>query len=243
MNPSIIRFHHFTTKKAYCNLQEIFGSYDERRNYDVIEEPIEDFEITYYERDELFATENYTQLFYRKDFLIPGILELKHWYFENFKEASYDKGLFSEELLNGFAKFHRNKIIETKAIIFRAKYLSLGTRFDLISEMNKLQALIDDFVENPYPKVKSKVQFNWIRTDVEYFFYLLRTNDQIAWIEDADFGRIIDGAFQCVEGDEIKEITGSRKHLNAFKNDAGRSEDKAIKRLKSIFQNDDFYNI
>lgn len=242
MDPAIIRFHHFTTKASYCKLQEIFGSYDEQHRFDEIEEPLTGFEITYYEKDEFFNTETYAEISFLKDFLNPGISKLKNRYFENFKEATYDKGLFSQDLLDGFAKCHRNKLIETRNNIRKAMYLNPKTRIVLVERIHELQNLINDFVDNPYPKVKNKIQFNWRRTDVEYFFYLLRINKEIAWIEDADLGNIIDGVFQCKEGDEIKDIKDSRKHLNAFKNDSGRSENKSNERLKALLQNNDFFN-
>lgn len=243
MNPSMIRFHHFTSKKAYCKLQEIFGTYDERRNFDSIEKPHENFDITYYEYDELFGESTYKVLSFRNDFLIPGISNLKKQYFKNFTSATYVKGLFSQDLLDGFSKHHRNELTKTKNDILKAKYLEFKIKMTLHNEINKLEFLIDDFIANPYSQIKEKIQFIWNRTDVEYFFYLLRENKTISWIEDADLGKIIDATMECSGDDGYMPIKDSRKHLNAFKNVESRSQGKANSRLKRIFMSEDFFNL
>ncbi len=242
MNPSIIKFHHFTTKRNYCKLQEIFGAFDFKNNYDSIEKPYKDFVITYYERDEFTNKEDYKDLSFRNDFLIPGISQLKNQYFESFKSATYEKGVFTQELMDGFSKHHRNKLKETQEIIMNSKYIELKIRVTINNEIYKLIELIDDFISNPYSHLKNKLEFNWKRIDVEYFFYLLRENKVISNITEADLGKIIDGMCKFVKADEYLPILGSRTHLNDFKNNTSIPLVKANERLKKVF-NDDFFNI
>lgn len=242
MNPSIIRFHHFATVESYCKLQEIFGAFDERRNFESIKEPIKDFEITYYERDELFKNDTYCSLSFKNDFLIPGILKLKNQYFQNFKLACYKKGLFSEELLDGFAKHHRNNLMSMKKTILKADYLEFRIKGYINTELCELEKLIDNFILNPYPEIKEKLQFNWSRTDIEYFFYLLRENKEISSISDGDLGRIIDSTCEFKNKNDYLPINKSRKHLNEFKNTAARSTNNSNDRLKKIFMNKDFFS-
>ena len=243
MNPSIIRFHHFATVESYCKLQEIFGAYDEKRRYEAIKEPFEDFEITYYERDEFCDYEDYKELSFIRDFILPNIESLKKRYFENYKSATYSKNLFTNELLEGYSKFYLNKLIETKNLIFKADYISVLYRDVVLTQIEELETLINEFVKNPYPEIKEKIQFNWNRTDIEYFFHLLRENGETSWIEDADLGRIIDSTIEFKSDNEYLPINDSRKHLNEFKNTAARSTNKSNERLKNIFMNEDFYNL
>lgn len=242
MNPSIIRFHHFTSAESYCKLQEIFGSFDYKHNYDSIEKPLKDFEITYYAIDEFTQKDTYDTLSFRKDFLLPGIGKLKNHYFENFKKSTYDKGVFSQELLDGFSKYHRQNLLEIRNEIMCMELIDMKIRATVAVQIDRLIDLIDDFISNPYSHIKDRIQFNWNRTDVQYFFYLLRENKVVSWIEDADLGRIIDAICQYHDGNEYLGITNSRKHLNDYKNSTSKPVQKATERLQDVFKAD-FFNV
>ena len=165
--------------------------------------------------------------------------------FEDFKERIKLKALYTPELLDGYAKDFSNRLNRTKITIENSDYLKDEIKRIVLDQLEHLEDLIEVYKKNPYPDVKHKIQFNWSRTDVIYFFHLLRKNNVIADIGDADLGRLIDNAAEYYHqgNNQYQEISASKKHLNAFLNTEGRPEDPANKRLRNIFQNDDFYNV
>lgn len=239
-----ISFSDFMDVKSYCKLQSQFLFYDYSQWHDEVKEPFSDNKIIYRHHDIMADEEDYQEKYFIKDYLKPGIDKLSKLHFSRFKNKISKNNLFSDELQNGLAKVYINKINKTKSVIKEAKYLSIGIKVLLNRELKKLEYKIETFLKDPYPNISNKLKFNWIRTDVIYFFHLLRINKQIKMITDGDLGRIIDTVIECKNSDnEYTEIFNSRKHLTAFKNLEGRGANFANDRLKNIFKNEDFYNI
>lgn len=246
MDTNIIRLNHFYDKRAYCKLQEYFGSLDYRRNYDdKIDEPYEDLMIIYHDFDEFSQQDEWTETYLIKDFLSVGIDNLSVNYINNFNAQINRRNLFTKELLDGFAKHYRNKLIEIKSKVKNVSFHTAGIKLRVLNQINLLDEYVESFFQNPYPNIKSKIRFNWNRTKLIYFFHLLRHNKQIDWIEDADLGVVIDNAFEYLDlkTGEFKPCTNTRKHLNAFKNNEGRPDGKANEDIKKTFTQDDFYNV
>ena len=235
-----IKYTDFSSKEAYLKLQEYFGGFDDRRNYSQINEPLDNFEILLKTRDEFDFEDNYINKEFQKDFLEPGIALMRDRYFEDFKRAMVIKSIFTKEQRSEFLKLYRTKIITYKNAILKNKHLPGQITTLLLTSLDELEELLIEYADNPFPEIKTKIQFNWSRTEIEYFFYLLRARKQINWIEDADLGRIIDGIIEYKDGDEYKSIKLSRKHLNDFKNEALRPVAQVNDKLRDVFR--DFFH-
>lgn len=247
MDINIIRLHHFYDKRAYCKLQEYFGSYDYKRNYEEkIEEPYDDLTIVYHDLDEFSQEEFWHKKNFKKDFLLLGIENIGKNYIERFNIEINKRSLFTQDLIDGFAKHYQNKLVEIKGEVLKSKLLDNSIKMKVIAQVLSIEKYAMEFFSNPYPKIKQKIQVNWNRTRLIYLFHLLRHNKQIAWIEDNDLGRIIDSVFEYqspIKTNEYIACKDTRKHLNAFKNNSGRTENKANTELKNIFMNEDFFNV
>jgi hypothetical protein len=243
MDTSYIKFEHFTKIEKYCHLQSHFAAQDFFHPiYEKREEPQKDFTIfdSHYSD---FQIEKITELSFIDDYVIPGIDKIYMRYFEDFRRGVVEKSLFTEELLNGFSKHYYNNINEATQLIKKANYLSSKIKATLLLNLGSLNDLIDEFIENPNNHIDSKIKFNWSRTDIIYFFHLLRLNKSIEPIGNADLGRIIDTCFEYYSKEKktYLNINLSRKHLSDFKR-TQRSEIETNNNLRELLQHDDFYS-
>lgn len=257
-NKYIVKFKDFRSKKAFIELQRYFLSLDYKQEYfEKVEiddseqlrvcqfnEPLENPSIIYYSRN-YEGQEKYDVIEFEKDFLLPKMKNLSNSSMQRFKKNIGVKGLFSDELLQGYALNTQNKINKIKDVIELNSYLSQEVTAVLLVEIDKLEDLIGKYVKNPLPELKEKIPIKWSRTDIIYFFHLLRRNGVIDNIREADLGRILDNGFKYFDNKEKKycDIKNSKKHLNAFWNEGGRPENAASERLKEVFQNEDFFNV
>ncbi|MCB0748133.1 MAG: hypothetical protein KDC90_11790 [Ignavibacteriae bacterium] len=235
-------FDQFTSKEKYCALQSKFLNLDERDRYTwALEEPLPDAMVDIKVFDTLEGKDDYFSKSLLGDFILPGVNLLAFNHFRTFRSKIHSKGLYMKEQVDGLAKVYLNKINETKSIIEKADFISEEIRGLVVLQLDLLTERLENYISNPYPLLKEKLQFNWNRTDVIFFFNLLRLNKQIGHIEDADLGRIIDNVCEYNNGKEYTPIRESRKHLTSFKNFTERPQEETLKRLKEIFTSDDFY--
>ena len=237
-----LKFSNFTSEKSYCRLQEMFLSMDYRNGfYEELNEPFVDRTITI--NDVSFQDEeNYQEVSFIQGFMIPNITIMHKLYFRSFIKEIDKESLLLEEQKSGLAKKYIQKIRLANADLYKSEYLHPEIIIALSEQLELLEERIESFLENPYPLVKRKIQFKWNRTDVIYFFHLLRENKEINEISNADLGRIIDIVCEGSNNDAFVAIKGSSKHLSDFKTTSGRSETKAIERLRRVF-NSDFFNV
>lgn len=237
-----LKFSNFTSEKSYCRLQEMFLSMDYRNGfYEELNEPFVDRTITI--NDVSFEDEeNYQEVSFIQGFMIPNITIMHKLYFRSFIKEIDKESLLLEEQKSGLAKKYIQKIRLANADLYKSEYLHPEIIIALSEQLELLEERIESFLENPYPLVKRKIQFKWNRTDVIYFFHLLRENKEINEISNADLGRIIDIVCEGSNNDAFVAIKGSSKHLSDFKTTSGRSETKAIERLRRVF-NSDFFNV
>lgn len=243
MDLEFIRFEHFTSKKSYCHLQSHFAAHD--MSYPVFEkrkEPFTDFKIIDYEIDE-FENQIKKEVYFINDYVIPGLKEIHHRYFLNFRRSVHDKSLYTSELLEAYAKRYFDKINQVEKEIYKVDFINVVIKRIVIQKLGELNDLIEDFVKNPYKHIDERIKFNWSRTDIIYFFHLLKLNETIAPIANSDLGRIIDACFEYYDKKEqsYKPIHSSRKHLSDF-NRISRSDIDSNQRLKKLLQHDDFYS-
>lgn len=239
---TVLKFKDFTSKENYCKLQESFQFMDYRSyHFEKINEPLNDITIILnnvnFEGEEEFEEKSFID-----DFIKSNIDGMFLYVKDKFLNEIYSKSLLTKELRAGLAeKFLSNK---TKALslILNAEYLTKELISSLEEQLDLIEQFISEYLADPYPEVKRKIQFKWNRTDVIYFFHLLRENKEISEISNANLGRIIDIVCECFNNDAFVAIKGSSKHLSDFKTTSGRSETKAIERLRGVF-NSDFFNV
>ncbi len=197
------------------------------------------------ERNEFTGTESEKKIKFYEDFLMPKISVMSAVAFSKFKSEIEEKGIYGNFAQDGFVRHIKNNINKFAAKIKASEFLETNIQKKLLKELEKYENHLEGYLLNPYPEFKQKIQFNWNRTDVVLFFHLLRENKKIVNISDADLGRILDSVFEYYSEEERKhcQIKNSRKLLNEFSNTKGRSEDRAIERLKEIFKNQDFYSL
>lgn len=237
-----LKFKDFTTLESYCKLQEHFVFMDYRNGfYEKIKEPFNDKTIIY--NDATFdGDENFQEVAFIDGFLKPNISVMHRFNYSYFIKEINDKSLLTEELRSGLANKYIQKIRVTTSALYKSEYLNPDIILELEKQLKLIEEKIEEFLVNPYPEIKRKIQFKWSRTDVIYFFHLLRENKEINEISNADLGKIIDFVCECSKGEDFFDINGSSKHLSDFKTTSGRSETKAIERLSAIF-NEDFFNV
>lgn len=254
----VVRFKHFKSKQEYIELQRDFLGFDYKKEFfqeveiddykDLrvikLENPLSNPAIIVYSRNSE-NEDKYEEIKFEEDFVIPKIENIAAPAFESFKKSIRHKGLYTDELVKGLALDWQDKINSIRDNIENADYLNDQIYKILSKELDRLEDMINAYIINPLPAVKEKIPINWSRTDVIYFFHLLRSNKVIGSIREADLGRLIDNAFQYYDEKEknYRDIKNSKKHLNAFWNDEGRPDSATNERLRSIFQDDDFFNI
>lgn len=236
-------FQNFISKENYCKLQHEFLSQDSRNRYiEPISEPLESADITIHSVDDFSEEESYDERDLRTHFLIPGINQLRSYHYKKFFQTVHAKSLYMQEQKEGLAKTYFDRINKTVSTYNDAGYLDEEIKKLLIDQLEMLRDNIEVFISNPYPNITTKLQFNWNRADVLVFFNLLRTNGQIAWIEDSDLGRIINYVCEFHDGENYVEIKNARKHLGEYKNST-RSQEDNLNRIKEIFSSNDTYGI
>jgi hypothetical protein len=237
-------FSSFTDEQSYCKLQTQFLLNDHSTWHEMVKKPFRDKTIVYKQFDPLISQEEYIEKEFIKDFLKPGINLLHKKHYKNFIKRINSNHLFTKELRDSLAKLYLNKINSTKDNFEKSTFLPKKLIELLLEQLLFLEDKIESYLKEPYPNIKSKLTFNWNRTDVIYFFHLLRINNVIVEIPDSHLGRIIDSVMEYTnEENKHSEISNSRKHLNDFVKMGGRPETPANERLKTIFTNKDFYNI
>lgn len=257
-NKYIIKFKDFNSKKSFIELQRYFLGLDYKQEFfEEVEiddykelrvikfnEPLKNPSIINYSKN-YEGEEKYEEIKFEENFLLPKIENMAILAIERFEKNIITKGLYSGELLQGYALDYQNKINKIRDEIEPNNYLSENVRSILLGELDKLEDAISKYVKNPLPDVKEKIPMNWSRTDIIYFFHLLRRNGVIDNIREADLGRVLDNGFSYYDNKEKKycDIKNSKKHLNAFWKEGGRPENAANERLKKLFQNEDFFNV
>ena len=244
MNTDFIKFGHFTSIENYCFLQSHFEAHDMSYPFfEKREKPSKDLVIKDYELDD-FQNDVQSEIFFIKDFVIPGLDNIHLRYFNNFKKEIDAKGLFTSDLLKGYVNNYIEKISKTRKQVLKSDYLGVTIQATLLKRLDSLNDLVEEYIENPYPNIQSKIKFNWKRVEVIYFFHLLRLNKSIEFIKDSDIGRILNSVFEYYDDNEekYKPIKSSRKLFNDFKNTTSKSGQKSNNNLRKRFKNDDFYN-
>lgn len=252
-----LTFSDFTTLEKYNSIKRQFVEQDSNINHIeeikqwvnsfVSDEPIKEnllenpvITIKYF--DAFTDSEINSVKKFIEDFILPIIGQMADNRISQFKYELNRKGIYDEKAIGSYATYLLQMVKQDAHYIEKSDYLNHKIRFELLAQVDKLDKYLENYLQNPYPDLKKKLQFNWNRTDVIYFFHLLRKNKVIAHIPDADLGRFIDNICEyLIEGD-FAEIKDSRKHLSDYNSGSRRPETPAIDRIKNIFSSDAFFD-
>lgn len=245
MDYSKIRLSSFISLNEYCKLQSYFQGLDARENPESpsdITHPIDNLRINFRVLDDLTNEERYDDLSFNKDYCFEGVTGLSKKYINEFNLYKEDKGIFDKKDVSALVEKRLDTFRDWKSKITKAKYIAYPIKRQLREEIDILDDYLCKYLDNPNPHIKYRIQFIWNRTDVIYFFYLLRINGAIAEIPDGDLGRILDSVMDYSNDDDFKSLRGSRKLLNDYRNQGGKPENPTSNRLKQVFKEDFFNN-
>ena len=245
MDYSKIRISSFISREEYCKLQSYFQGLDVRENPESAYEnshPIDNLRINYRIFDDVSNEEKYIDLSFNKDYCFEGVAGLSKRYINEFNFYKEDKGIFDVKDVSALVEKRLDTIRDWKSKITKANYIAYPIKRQLREEIDILDDYLCQYLDNPNPHIKYRIQFKWNRTDVIYFFHLLRINKVIAQISDGDLGRILDSVMDYEDGDDYKPLRNARKLLNDFRNDGGKPENPANNRLQQVFDDEFFKN-
>lgn len=241
-----IEFRHFFTQKAFCELQKTFANLDFDNRYAGESWTVPKIELKIKhafkflgEGDNMFECD---RDFY-DDFIIPQLDYLASEHVDMVKNHWKNQNIWSKEDRKGWAEEALTMIRQGRENLRFSNYLSIEIKRAVAIQLNEFEELLNALIDSQDLELNPKLGFNWIRADVECFFYLLRKNKQIKELSDAQLGKIIDNVCECLTNSNSQHhtmITGSRKHLNNLKNE-DRFPDESIKRLKKVFE-ESFFN-
>ena len=240
-----IRFKHFASKDQYLSLLNDFILKDRTYlQFPKIEEPIDDLDLHIEEsfgsnsNDSVISTYSL-----RTDFIIPGAKSLAENHIGAFKKLCNRKNIYSETSLKGFSIQYISYLREFQDEFNKAEFLDLEVITLLNEQMDLVEVYIGEFIEFPTQNIKTKIPLNWNQTDIAYFFYLLKLNEQIGDINWADLAKIIDNSFYYLDSKGHQPIVKpTRKIFSSFRSSGAIPVNSASERLKEIFSNPDFYN-
>lgn len=222
-----LRFESFLDVPGYCNLQMEFLKYDE--DYPSIKKLITNPErelsisgsvLFSYADDSALSQYVTDEIMFEKDFLLPSINLMSKNYMEMLSREAENKGVLT---LEGRDVFAQEKIIIIRSYLEKiadANFLTKEIKEMLTTQLSLIEDGLQSWIHNPIPDFKKKLQFNLIRADVIYFFHLLKKNNVINDMGDAELGRIIDTICTCLRDEKSKvylPIARSRKDLNDYR--------------------------
>lgn len=185
--------------------------------------------------------DSYEIYLYNEDYFLPSIKRMfQDWKRKYFRKV---KKLYTQEDKVGFSKNVKNHFREAQEAINKANYLYRSEKAILKKFIRDFEDVITEYLDDPLPELKSKIEFNWNKHTLVYFFDLLRRNGVISKMKDSDLGRVIDDRFLFKEEDEYKIPKDSRKLLYALGDKGTKSSERSYEKLQELFSNPDFYNV
>jgi len=130
-----------------------------------------------------------------------------------------------------------------KTAIDKADFIEKEVRESLEHRINTLQEFYTRYVQNQYPEIKRKLEFNLNRSEVTYLFHVLRARNIIQEIPDADLARILQNMFKYKYKDgDYRDIKSIKGLISDFNNPAGeKSEVNPAETLENIFGKEGFF--
>jgi len=242
-----ITFKDFLSKCEYLKLQDGFLRSDERsvvEPKDILTNTFkEEFTIIFKTTDDITFKERYEKVGFYKDFILPKVILLSDNYINSFKNKLNRDLITEKEKIELLGRNELELFISRKKDIENAEYLNSILIAILLNQIE----IIINYLENvhilPNYSFADKIKFNLDTSELLVLIQLFRKNKIISHPNDSEIGTLLDKYFLYLNSDnnDYKELKNSRKVLNNIKNE-NKPVEKALKRLKSIFTSDDFFD-
>lgn len=185
--------------------------------------------------------DSYDKYKYIRDYFIPSVEKLaKDW---EVKFLEKTKKLYTAEDKKGFSRETQNTFTTALEIIKTAKYLNRVQRIFLVERIIEFENIVLDYLDDPLPHIKRKIEFNWNKNTLVYFFHLLRENGVIGQIRDSDLGRVIDDRFLYKTANGYQVPKDCRKLLFGYSDKGEKLSSEPSDIIKKTFSDQDFYNV
>jgi len=241
-----ISFNDFTTEKKYLELQNRFERNDiPPRDFeeDAFAEIVkEDFSIDY-----LFPAypekDYWTKIFFYKDFLNPKINELAKTSINKIRQKLNSDFQYDKEKSEIFIKKTLDDCYKTENAIKDTTFLNSKIKNNLSTQMK----IVLEYLNNDYLKefqFNDKFQFKLMERDLLVLLALLKNKRKLVNNNESLLGHLIERHFECYDEttQSFKKIQKAGKKLNDFKNNQ-KTIEKSVARLKTLLQDDSFYEL
>ncbi|RTY96043.1 hypothetical protein [Flavobacterium sp. GT3R68] len=241
-----VLFSDFTTVERYLALQNKFANYDVSRQG--MEEPqyeqfiLGDFTITTQSVDENHNPDVTEISFY--DFINPQINTLARTFIGKINTKIDSQFLHNVPEREHFIQYTLDELFVIGERVSSADYFNSTIQDELLLQLNMVIDFLSNYNSDKEYKIEKKLQFNLNKTDLLLLMHLFRLKGHLNCPYDAQLGFLIEKTFQYYneETKSYDNIIKAGKVINDIKN-GSRPVNKAIDRLKSILQDDSFYNL
>lgn len=239
-----LAFKDFKTEKSYLALQNKYAGFDGRNPPEEAYKEVikEDFFIYYKTKDLITEEDDYIKYYFKKDYLNYKLPELANNYIDSFKHYIETKLLLDNKKVELYSKIQMKKFIELDDVIEKSDYLFKDTRLLLHSQIEIVINYLKEIHILPDYIIYEKFKMNLNKTDIILLFTLLRQNNIIDAIKDSHLGFLLEKSFLYKSEEGYSPIKNAGKVVNDIKR-LNKGTEKAIKRLKELFKNDDFYDL
>lgn len=238
-----ITFLDFKTEENYLALQNKYARFGEQNNVieDDYQKVVKDgFMIIYKSINSVTYLEEYLQYSFIEDFLLLKIPNLAKSYADSFKRYIQNDLLIEKDKVKRASEIQLKKFFVLIEIIKNAEYLNKKIRIKLLTQIDITIEYLSNVHILPNYTVDDKFKFNLNKTDVLVLFTLMREKKIINCPYDNLLGFLLEKNCLYQDDDKYTPIKNAGKVVNDFKNN-NRTIEKSVKRLKDIFNSDEFY--
>lgn len=230
----------------FLELQNTFKHYDERDGMPehYFKKPTkEDFSVVYGGLNPETGENLLNEEFFYKDYLFRGLNDIDKSYIngveKNFNRLKIEQG--NTEL---YYKQIKEEIILFFNLVDECYYLPDIILNLLKNQLNNCLEKIQEIKNTDNIYLGDKLNFKIMRQDVLVLFYLLREKGHIKWHSNPELKFILENNFMSFDK-KTKEYLNIKVRKNVFTDfkNGNRPINKSVERLKSIFQDDDFFDI
>ena len=244
---SNLLFNDFTTIDRYLALQNKFASNDANRhgvNEDLYTEVIaDDFTVIIPSFDE-YNNADFTTVSFYTDFINPKINALARTTIDKINKRIEADFLHNEPEREHFIKFTLNEFFLIWEKLTTAEYVNHTIKSELLIQLE----IVLDFLTTYDFKIKyeivEKFHFKLNKTDLLLLILLIREKGLLDSPYDSQLGLLIERSFKYFNErtKSYEDILRAGRVINDIKN-GSRSVNNATERLKSILQDDSFYQL
>ncbi|RLJ97925.1 hypothetical protein [Tenacibaculum discolor] len=238
-------FLDFIEETRFLKLQNKFASYDVNfypyeETYDKIVDG--DFKILEKDINPITEEEIFVYKSFNEDFIIPSISTLAERYIKYFKNKTENE-MFEEEKIASFARHQLDRLFKIEIKAKEINYLNDVSKDLLIKQIKDvIEFLSDDYII-PSFSLDRKIKVKMNKTDIIVLFLLLRENKKIVYYPNAELKLILERTFLYLnEKDKAYYNISINSTIISDILNGNRPINNSLKRLKNLFQSEDFYN-